>query len=270
MNDLTPHPSHYELECMSVQVLAPERVRALADHMAACAQCAAYLQELQAEQRALQQRLPAREFVRRITTTSNARSNEQQAEPGWPLLAALRAWLTPATLRVSLAIGCAAVLAIAAVVAWYPRSGPEQLRAMGSLQVTAYLQHHDRVTPVEHHAIAAPGDAVRFALALPQRGYVAIFFMDEQGALSWFVPAAPAIDALAAGPGETTIPGSARFDEGNTSMRVFVVYRTEQFSPTARAGELHDAWKRAGSPPLSEGAWLRAYGDLWSVYFARP
>lgn len=253
MEAKSSHPTTYDLDCYNVQALDAGRQQAVGQHIEACDQCRAYLAELAQERDDLQSRLPARPFVREISQ----RAGKPEARTGLRL----PAW--------AYALGACLVAAVLAVVLWWGPASRDTIRTMGKFQVSVFVKRGDSVDLVGVSARIAEGDSVRIHLVSPRTTYVTVFFMDDSGKISWYLPSSGSDAPLEIPSGETTLPASARFDASPRDERAFVFHATETFVPAEVAGRLQAAWRQSGSSDFADDGWFAGIENLHSVLFIR-
>jgi hypothetical protein len=247
------HPTTYDLDCYNVQALDAGRQQDVGQHIETCKQCRAYLAELTQERDDLQARLPARPFVREIS--------ERAGKPEAPRGFRLPAW--------AFALGACLVTAVLAFLLWWEPAPRDTIRTMGPLQVSVFVKRGDSVDPVGAFARISEGDSVRIHLVSPRVAFVTVFFMDDSGKISWYLPSSGLDAPLEIPAGETTLPASARFDASPQDERAFVVHATETFVPAEVAGRVQAAWRQSGSSDFANGSWLAGFDNLHSILFMR-
>jgi hypothetical protein len=242
---MVAHPSAYELEAFSVSALTPSVADHISAHLDDCPTCAKAIEALGAE---------AVEFSRLHPPTRLFNEVERRGR------------------RRRLALGGVLASTAALALVLLKAAAPDELRARGGgPAVEVYLAHEAELRhlqTVDEPALVRPGDAVRVELSLAHRAWVAAFFLDELGAVSWYVPDQAGAQAIAVGPGTALLPGSAVFDDSKASERLFVVIREAPFSPASVAAEVSAAWRNHPSQPFTSNGWL-PNRDLPSYRFRR-
>jgi hypothetical protein len=156
--------------------------------------------------------------------------------------------------------------AVAVVLAVLPARDDDRVRSMGSLSARLYLRHGEVTREIGDGAAVTRGDAVRVVVIAPSAGYLAAFFMDDAGGLTWLVPPEPRGEALPIGAGEVLLPGSAVFDGSPRPERLFLVKRAESFRPADVATQIVARWRASGLP-LAAHAFVPA--EVYSVLFTK-
>ncbi|MBN2495050.1 MAG: hypothetical protein JXR96_10700 [Deltaproteobacteria bacterium] len=252
MELVSSHPAAYDLDCYHVQALDGERRQEVRRHVESCDRCRAYLAELDAQREALHKRLPAQSFFGEVG---------KRAGP-----CAIRTSLIPAW---GFALAGLVVLGLLAFFSWPAGTSVDEVRIMGGFQVHVFVERGEAVEQVVTAARVSEGDAVRFCLVSPRPAYVAVFFMEDSGKVSWYLPGSGSDAPLEIAAGETTLPASARFDASTRNERAFVIRSAEPFVPGEVAGRVQDAWRRAGSVDFSSADWLAGFQEVESVVFEK-
>jgi hypothetical protein len=188
-------------------------------HVAGCAACAARLDALRREADAFRAdaRLPP--LV--------ARTEQAVASVSSPRRRRIRRWASASV---------TALAAAAALLLLWTRPPPPELRAKGGLQLDVFCKRPSgRVEQLLLSGSAAAGDALRFAVATPLDGFVAVLSVDAAGAVSSYAPDAPALAPIAAGPSRA-LDGSVELDETVGRERLIALVCKERL-PTARVVE---------------------------------
>jgi hypothetical protein len=185
----TAHPRKLDLDRLSVDDVPPDLRATLDGHVAACADCRAYVAELEADAAAHRGRSHVA-FVdavraRRTADLRRARRRRLVASGG--------------------AIAAAAAIAVVVVVA---RGGDEarvsgDTTFKGSAGVAIHVKRGDRIGVLGAGDRVRAGDAVRVVVSLPVRSPVAAWMVDDTGRVDDVVAAPVVLDA-----GTAALPGS--------------------------------------------------------------
>lgn len=187
---------HGGLACLSDfafdRLIAGELDRAAAgsrqrEHIAACQRCAARFAVLTQQAEAFRRRGPAR------LPRDARRGGRAPLRRALPLLAT------------------AAAAAFALLLMRPP--APDTLRKKGGLQLAVFVKHPgSAVEQLLPGGAAAPGDAIRFRVSAPHKGFLAILSIDAAGAVTSYLPPARELLPLPAGD-DQLIDGGIELDE---------------------------------------------------------
>lgn len=155
--------------------------RSVRDHAAGCPRCAAALDEMRLGR---DERLPPLRVV--------------------PLD------LKPTRRRWIPAAAAAAGVAAAASLLLVFRPAGDRIKGPG-FGLRMYVEHAGDVRAAAPGERVAPGDAVRFAVTTPGRGYVAVLSIDPDGRASVYFPVGERAEAVAAG-NDVALPIATRLD----------------------------------------------------------
>src|SRR5262249_5329207 len=123
-----------------------------------------------------------------------------------------------AGLRWALVAGVAAAAGFALVAA--PRG--ERIKGSG-LALHMFVQHEGQVRRGGPGEIVSAGDAVRFAVTLPERAHVAVLSLDPRGRASVYFPLGARAEAVGAG-SEVALPLATRLDAAQGTERLFALF----------------------------------------------
>ncbi len=258
MDETRPsHPSAFDLQRHSLAAHGGEPVPEVAAHLDGCQACRDYLASLELQREDLMTRRPPQEFAAAVSE----RALPQSRRPARPRL------------RVALTAAAAALTASAAALLafWFvlhaATPDDDGLRMMGSDQVTAYLQRGEQVTEVTKTETVTAGNAVGFTVRLNGPTHIAVFFMDDEGQVSWSIPTDPKDPPLVLPAGQHELPGSAVFDDSLRPDRAFVVMRDGSFDVLAVSQGIQQAWQQADPVAFDDDAWIPKGDDTWSTVF---
>jgi hypothetical protein len=178
--------------------LAPAEADALRAHVAGCAPCGTLLAELE---QARAERLPP---------LRAAGSVGSPARPAW------RRWIA--------AGGALAAAAAAAGLFVLPPPEPAGTRTKGAAPALAmFVRHGGEVRRAAPGEKVAAGDAVRFAVSLPETAYVAVLSLDPAGHASVYFPEGDRAAQVQAG-AEVALPLATRLDATVGEEQVFGLF----------------------------------------------
>jgi hypothetical protein len=150
------------------------------------------------------------------------------------------------------ALAGTAAAAAALLLAW-PRQEPDGERTKGGLALTLFVKRRGgAVERVQGEGAVAPGDELRFSLAVGTPGNAVVLGLDAAPAVTLYVPAGAAgpaarIDA----PGATLLPGSVVADATAGAERVFAVLCAAPVDPQVVKRQATAALARAGQRPAA-------------------
>lgn len=191
--------SSLALDEHAVGQLEPARRDAVRAHLVDCPHCGARAKALEAE---------------RIRFAARERGRRRAAPTG--------------VVRPAIAVGFGLLVAAAAVLLLVDRRDPgsppgDTTRAKGGLRLEVYVKKGDQVLPARG-AVLRPGDAIRFAVAGVDGGYLAVLGRDGTGRVSVYYPpgerAAPASRAEE----EEALPGSIVLDDAPGPETIALVH----------------------------------------------
>lgn len=212
-NVTTTHPERMDLDLLAVGDLAGESKTLVDEHLEACAPCRERLwrirQDLAMARRAIPDRAPVEAFRERQERERGRRGPWMVAVAGW-------------------------AVAACAVAAWAPWSSEpvdeedvvsSVVRTRGSFAVTVLRGRGDSVDRLGAVAVCRAGDRLQFEPDLPQRGYLQIVNVQDDGAAQTYLPPTPADRA-----GEG-LDFSVELDDYAGRERIFFVYSDEPIDP---------------------------------------
>ena len=259
---MVEHPfCAYDLDCYHSRVLEQELVPRLEAHLEECSDCTAYLTQLQQQQKELLDAKPALLFAEEVL----AKALQEQSEAPEPWYASLFSF-TSFRWNLVNAFAICLLLGIAGFASWKFMQPPKDLRWMGGKGVVkAYLKRGSSVQLLTQNRHVQENDALRFSAVFSSRVHLMIFFMDEKGKVSWYVPEQPTQRPLVVKVGRYTSPGSLVFDASRTTERAFVYWQQQAFSPQAIVAQVKQAWLRRKRGQFYETHWLPKIPNLWSI-----
>lgn len=210
--------SSLALDQLVVGQLEPVRREEARVHLVGCARCRAREASLQAERVRFAEQAPRR-----------------------------RRPVPAGRLRPAIAMGVGLLAAAAAVLLMgrppRDRAGRtlDATRAKGGLRLEVYVKHGDQVLPARG-TVLRPGDAIRFAYAGVDGGYIAVLGRDGAGAVSLYYPAADrAAPAARAEEEEEVLPGSIVLDDSPGPETIHLVHCDAPVSVATLTGALDRA-----------------------------
>jgi hypothetical protein len=201
------HPSNHLLE----EIASGGAHAETEAHIAACAACATYVDELSSAARAFgeSEEGDAERFIRKLAARSEKTEKAKKRAPFW-----LRAVWIAAPM---------AAAALAVLVFWPPSTPPAELtstprgdRFKGALQVAAIVDREGRQERVTGEVGVAPGDRLRLEVSLDRAGPIAGGILESDG--TWTLLLAPT--ELEAGTHFSEL--AARFDDNPTTGFILV------------------------------------------------
>ena len=120
--------------------------------------------------------------------------------------------------RVPRVAAAGVALAAAASLLLLVRAPGERLKGPG-FSLRMYVEHGGEVRPALPGEVVAPGDAVRFAVTAPAKGYVAVLSLDPRGRGSVYFPLGARAEAVEAA-GEVALPLGTRLDASVGEERI--------------------------------------------------
>ena len=190
--------SNLALDQLVIGELEPARREGARSHVAGCDRCRARVDALEAERARFADEAPPRRRAAPI-----------------------------GKLRPAIAVGVGLLAAAAAVVVLVgrrePGVPPGTTRAKGSLRLEVYVKQGDHVLPARG-AVLRPGDAIRFAYAGVDAGYLAVLGRDGGGAVSLYYPAADRAAPAAPAEEEQVLPGSIVLDDSPGPETIYLVH----------------------------------------------
>ena len=138
--------------------------------------------------------------------------------------------------------------------------GPSTVLRTGGIGLKVFASHAGQVRPLGDNETLNPGDALRFAPAVPADGYLMVVSVEESGKLNLYYPAGGEA-AMKVAAGAEPLPGSVVLDASWGAERVFVLYAAEPFS----LAQVRDAANRAKGAGV--GAMMRLPLDARQATF---
>jgi hypothetical protein len=199
----------------------PTRARA---HLEACASCARRLDELRRDSDEFRARAPIAALAAATARRLDAPVMPARSGP-WRRTAA---WLATA-----------AAAAAVVLVAWRP--GPlGGIRSKGDLQIDVFVKRRGgQVEAAVTPARVSPGDALRFQISTARKGYLGIASIDGAGAVTSYLPPAPAqrLVPLPAGRGQL-LDGAIELDGTLGRERIMALVCSEPLATDEVLGAL--------------------------------
>lgn len=140
-------------------------------------------------------------------------------------------------------VAAAAGLAAAASALLIARR-PDGERTKGpGFSIAAYVQHAGEVRRAGAGEVVSPGDALRFAVAVPANGYLAVLSVDPQARASIYYPASDRAAPVSGG-GEVALPLGTRLDASVGEERITALFcdapiELEPVRASLEKGSLH-------------------------------
>lgn len=218
---MTGHLDSLTLDRLLLGSLPEAEARAARAHLVECADCAAQLAELEADQK----RFEAHVFARTLPGL------EQRAARPSPL-----AWLSRVR---SLAVPAAATLALGlALFVGVGRPAPEpDLRIKGGPTFKVFALHGERVFQVQPGTRLAAGDRIRFVVESESPRWLLVASRDGAGKVSVYFPPEGGRSARVEA-GRSELPGSIELDAAPGPERLFAWFSDAPLEASAVAAAL--------------------------------
>ncbi|MFY0564268.1 hypothetical protein ACN28E_10495 [Archangium lansingense] len=231
------HPPARALELLAFAPEGTPRPPDVEEHVRACASCQAHVAALREERVRFLQARPARAFAARIE--ERARRVPWWRRPIWAFGA------LPAAVAVALVL-----LVVLPRVA--PRDGeaggelPVRLKGAPAvrLEVLVSREGQPAVSLPEGEPLL-PGDALRFRVTVPERGYVFISNQDGAGQFIRYFPASGS-RSVPLEPGEHLLSGGVVLDDWRGEERITLFFSPEPLEERDIEAALRRAFERAG------------------------
>ena len=243
---MSEHPSRFTLVLKAAGDLRPEEAADVDAHVAICAECRAAAAEIERDRRDYEGRAEA-ERARLMAALADA---PRELRPARGSRRAIGVGIA--------AVGLAAAAAIAIVVAvpfdrpgrgGAPSVAKPDIAFKGAMAVQIVAKRGAHQFSVRPGDALEAGDALRFAVTVPEAGYIAVLSVEAAGDVSVFYPEEPAPTA-APWPlriedrGRRELPGSIILDDARGAETYVVLFSPVPFS--------REAAERAASA-ISEG-----------------
>lgn len=252
-------PGTFDLARYQVGELAPEEIRAMAEHLERCARCSERLTTMEADRRDFDGQEAARfaALMARVHGGGGAKSRDRGRNGAARHRAIIALWAG------------GALAAVAAVLLVLPRRPVDEERRGGlfkgrfTQQVVA--KRGERQFVVQHGQALREGDALRFVVSAANPGYLSIFSVDGRRKVTPFYPATdpdqkPEPLRIRAA-GRVILPQSIILDDAVGSEHIVTVYSRRPFDRP----EVHRrAWSvlGAGHPERLTARALRIKGTV--------
>ena len=251
-------PSAFALERYRLMDAAA-RPTELERHVSGCDRCAAYLSEAAQGEEGFARRAALRARVMSLAPEREEAAADDRA-PWWE---AARAWLLG---HQGAVVGALAVAAAALLVVWWPGEGDggHGLRVKNPTRpevgLTVYADTRpDGVALVTGEEVR-PGERLRFAVTLPEEGFVAILGVDSTGEVFVYYPVAEGAGLTRHAAGEPRLLEGAIALDDVLGEEWFIALSCRDAAPVqalkeavASAAPGRAGWKAAGAPELMPG-----------------
>lgn len=225
------HPSELALDEWIAGLLSAERAAEIDAHCAGCGQCAAFVAERRQGLAAVPE-IDADAAFGRIWADVEAAGAPPAPASWW---ARFKARFGAGSLGLVLLGAAAAVVAMLATREPDPSgglTGPEVVRAKGTLALEVARKTPDGVQPMVSGDVFRPDDEIRFLATLPDRGRIAIIGIEPNGTLytAWPLPGHAADPVRPKGKAQG-LPGAVRLDGEPGTETLHLVFCPEAVEP---------------------------------------
>lgn len=205
-------PSDFTLDRLHARELEGEAARSAEKHVAGCEVCAARMAKRQAGFNAMEGVDP-RVMLARIRSRLD--------EPA-SLGDRVSRWVRRAVAPLVLAAAAAAV----AIVVLKPvdTTSGDGIRPKGALALHVYRLAEGHAQEAVSGEAFAPGDRLRFKVALPSEGHIAIFGVERTGQLYTAWPLDEATDTRRSAGDDIELPGAVQLDETPGEELLYLVH----------------------------------------------
>jgi len=222
-------PPRFTLASLRVGDLPPVEARRVEEHVAACAECRAALDEIDAN---------VAEYGARADDHLAQLMDRIAREPAAAEVVPLRARRSR-LVPVAIAAGSLAAAAVLALVLVPVLTGPDaggdrpDVLFKGSLAVEIVAKRGADQFLVTDGAGLRPGDAIRFVVTTGEPGWLTVFSIDAAGRLSPFYPDSEPSDdpepLWIARAGRQELPGSIILDDSRGHEEIVVIFSATAF-----------------------------------------
>lgn len=230
---LEKHPSHLALELWAFAPESEPGDSEVGTHLAGCARCASTVKTWREERAAFNAQRPARAFLESVTAPTKEPAPIRRIQPA-------RRW----------GLGLALAASLLAFVGWQARESAEHnvvhLKGDPGLALEVLASRDGApATPAPLGVVLGRGDLLRFAVSLPQEGYVFIANVDATGRFTRYFPQSAQPERL--GPAtRLVLPGSIALDDFVGDERLVLVFSPAPLEEARIAQALALAYQRAG------------------------
>jgi len=213
----------------------PERDPGIGAHVKECAACASLLAEITSARHELLGDDPETESLVAARVIA-ARISDRRRRSRWR-------WVLPLTLT-PLAAGATLLLIVSQNVLSPSDSStarPGTLRSKGGLVVEAFCKREDKIFPVKDGDDFFSGDRLRFAYTKDQPGILAVFGVDDGGAIFPYYRDDVLVGINVPPGAEVMLPESVELDDHHGWERIFAVWTPTPLEDGAIRGAVANA-----------------------------
>lgn len=229
------HPSHLALELWAFTPESEPRDAAVGAHVERCSNCANSVNTWRAQRSAFLGQHHAQPVLDAITSAPSRLPQQGRLQP---------------VQRLGLALALAASLLAVVGVGLKLRASDERVHLKGDLGLTLELlvsRDGALATPAPLGAMLAQGDVLRFAVSVPDDGYVFIANVDATGRLTRYFPTAERAGSERLNKATRfVLPGSIALDDYLGDERIVLIYSTTPLEAARIEQALAAAYQRAG------------------------
>jgi len=227
------HPSHLALELWAFTPEGQPRDASVGEHLARCPSCTGAVGRWRQERAAFLARRPAPAFLDTATAGASATLPGRRPPSRWR------------------AAGLALAASLVAAVGWRLANpaGEGVVHLKGAAGLTLELlasRDGAPASPAPPGVVLEPGDVLRFAISVPQDGYVSIVDVDATGRFTRYFPQVGAGGAPAGRATRLVLPGSIALDDYLGEERIVLVFSTAPLDDARLEQALRAAYQRAG------------------------